>query len=55
MTLAGFLAPACVYALVMLLHLIVPARTVDGYVINPDTQKPYRYRLNGLAVFVLTI
>jgi hypothetical protein len=54
-TLAGFLAPAGVYALVLLLHLIVPARTVDGYVINPVTQEPYRYRLNGLIVFALTI
>ena len=55
MTLAGFLAPICVYALVTLLHLIVPARTVDGYVISPVTREPYRYRLNGLAVFVLTM
>jgi delta14-sterol reductase len=54
-TLAGFLAPAVVYALVTLLHLIVPARVVDGYVISPETGKPYRYRLNGLIVFVLTI
>lgn len=55
MTLEGFLAPAGVYALVTILHLIVPARTVDGYVISPDTGKPYRYRLNGLIVYVLTI
>lgn len=55
MTLAGFLAPACVYAVVTLLHLIVPARTVDGYVISPVTREPYRYRLNGLAVYVLTV
>jgi hypothetical protein len=57
MSIAGFFAPLCVYALVMvmLLHLVVPARTVDGYVTDPATQKPYRYRLNGLIVFVLTI
>ena len=55
MTLAGFLAPICVYALVLILHLIVPGRTVDGYVIDPATEKPHRYRLNGLLVFVLTI
>jgi delta14-sterol reductase len=52
---AGFFGPACVYALILLLHLIVPARNVDGYVIDPVTQKPYGYRLNGLLVFVLTI
>jgi delta14-sterol reductase len=54
-TLAGFLAPALVFAFVFLLHVIVPARTVAGYAINPATQAPYRYRLNGLIVFVLTI
>lgn len=55
MSLAGFLAPAGVYALVMLLHVIVPARTVDGYAIDPETGKPYRYRLNGLIVYLLTV
>jgi protein-S-isoprenylcysteine O-methyltransferase Ste14 len=55
MTLAGFLAPLGVYALITLLHLIVPARTVDGYVVDPRTGKPHRYRLNGLIVFALTI
>ncbi len=55
MTLVGFLAPIGVFALVTLLHLIVPARTVDGYVIDPATQRPYRYRLNGLIVYWLTI
>jgi hypothetical protein len=54
-TFEGFLAPLGVYAVVTLLHLIVPARTVDGYVIDPATGKPHRYRLNGLIVFVLTI
>jgi hypothetical protein len=53
--LAGFFAPVCVVAVVTLLHLVVPARTVDGYVVSPLTQKPYRYRLNGLAVYWLTI
>jgi len=53
--LEGFLAPLGVYALVTVLHLVVPARTVDGYVIDPATGKPHRYRLNGLIVFALTI
>ncbi|MBI3677545.1 MAG: DUF1295 domain-containing protein [Proteobacteria bacterium] len=52
---AGFFAPAIVVALITLLHLIVPARSVDGYVIDPATQKPFRYRLNGLIVYALTI
>ena len=55
MTAAGFLAPACVYALIALLHLVLPARSVDGYVIDPATQRPYRYRLNGLAVYAIMV
>ena len=52
---SGFLAPVLVYAVVTVLHLVVPARHVDGYVIDPTTQKPYRYRLNGLLVYLLTV
>lgn len=52
---AGFFAPLVVYAIVMLLHLALPARTVDGYVTDPATGKPYRYRLNGFAVFLLAV
>ena len=55
MTLAGFFAPLGVYVLITLLHLIVPARAVDGYVTDPATGKPHRYRLNGLIVYWLTI
>ena len=55
MSLTGFLAPIAVYAVVTILHLVLPARTVDGYVIDPATGRPIRYRLNGLAVFVVTI
>jgi delta14-sterol reductase len=51
----GFLAPACVYAVIALLHLALPALTVDGYVIDPATNRPFRYRLNGLAVYALTV
>lgn len=55
MTLAGFLAPAGVYLVITLLHLIVPARKVAGYVTDPVTRQPLTYRLNGLAVFAITI
>jgi delta14-sterol reductase len=55
MSLAGFLAPAGVYALITLLHLVLPARTVDGYVTNPVTRRPFSYRLNGLVVYAITI
>jgi len=52
---AGFFVPALVYAVITVLHLVVPARHVDGYVVDPTTSKPYRYRLNGLIVYAITI
>lgn len=54
MSFAGFFAPFIVYAAITLLHLGLPARRVDGYVIDALTQKPYRYRLNGLLVCLST-
>ena len=51
----GFLLPLFVYALVFVLHLVIPARWVDGYVRDPSTGRPLRYRLNGLRVFVVTV
>jgi hypothetical protein len=55
MSIAGFLAPVGVYAVITALHLIIPARKVDGYVIDPATGQPHRYRLNGLIVYAATI
>jgi delta14-sterol reductase len=46
----GFFAPWLVAAL----HLVIPARWVDGYVRDDRTGKPLRYRLNGLRVLVAT-
>lgn len=46
---AGFLAPWGAYALVLALHIVLPAREVAGYVRGPDGS-PLRYRLNGLLV-----
>jgi hypothetical protein len=51
----GFLWPAGIYALVLVLHLVVPARWVDGYVRDPVTGDPLRYRLNGLRVFAVVL
>jgi len=51
----GFALPLLVYSFVFVLHLLLPARTVDGYVIDPATLRPLRYRLNGLVVFIVTI
>ncbi len=51
----GLLWPLLVYALVLCLHLIVPARWTDGYVRSAVTGAPLRYRLNGLRVLVLVM
>ena len=55
MSALGFLAPLVIYAVITALHVVLPAREVDGYVINPETARPYRYRLNGLVVYALTV
>ncbi len=51
----GFFAPWVVYALVLALHLILPARKVSGYVVDEATGEPLRYRLNGLLVLWVTL
>ena len=38
-----------------LAQLILPGRWVSGYVINPETGEPRKYRLNGLLVFVVAL
>lgn len=52
---AGFFAPWIVFAVILLLHLALPARRVDGYVRDPRTGKPLRYRLNGPLVLAATV
>ena len=42
--------PLVVYGVVLGLHLVLPGRWVDGYVLDPATGRPLRYRLNGLRV-----
>jgi len=51
----GLIASLLVYVLIFVLHLLVPARWVDGYVRDATTGKPLRYRLNGLRVFCLVV
>lgn len=50
----GLLYVLGVYGVILALHLVVPARWVDGYVTGADGKK-LRYRLNGLRVYVLTV
>ena len=52
---AGFLTPLAVFAAFFLAQVILPARRVPGYVINPETGQPRDYRLNGLLVFALAV
>ncbi|MGH7287786.1 MAG: ergosterol biosynthesis protein [Myxococcota bacterium] len=54
MTAAPFV-PLLVYAVVLALQLALPARWVDGYVVDLTTGRPLRYRLNGLRVLLVTV
>ena len=51
----GLLTPLIIFIVFFLAQLILPARRVPGYVINPATGEPRNYRLNGLLVFVLAV
>ena len=49
---AGFFAPWIIYAVMLAIHLLLPARKVPGYVTDETTGRPLEYRLNGLAVLL---
>lgn len=48
--LLGFFAPCAIYGVMLGLHLVLPARHVEGYVRSEKTGELLRYRLNGLPV-----
>ena len=50
---AGFFTPLVVFAAFFVAQMVLPGRWVPGYVVNPETGEPRRYRLNGLLVFVI--
>ena len=52
--LPALLWPLPIYLFIVVLHLLLPARNVEGYVTDQSGRK-LRYRLNGLLVFVITI
>ena len=52
---AGFFAPWIIYAVMLGLHLVLPARRVTGYVTDAKTGKPLTYRLNGLLVLAAVV
>ena len=52
---AGFLTPAALFAILLALHVVLPAQRVDGYAHRNVAATPPQYRLNGLAVFVCAL
>ena len=53
--LTGFFAPWLICAAILGLHLVLPAKGIDGYVRNEETGAMLRYRLNGPVVFIATV
>jgi len=51
----GLLTPLASYAVITLLHIILPARKVKGYVKNDTTGEVLNYRLNGILVLPAAI
>lgn len=51
----GVIAPAAIYAVVLLLHVVLPARRVSGYILDPRTGQPQVYRINGLRVLMVML
>ena len=52
---AGFFTPLIVFAAFFLAQTILPGRWVPGYVVDPATGEPRKYRLNGILVFALAL
>ena len=52
---AGFFTPPIVFAAFFLAQMVLPGRWVPGYVIDPETGEPRKYRLNGILVFALAL
>jgi len=51
----GFLTPWIAYAVITLLHIILPARKIKGYVKNETTGELLKYRINGILVLPASI
>ncbi|MXY16508.1 MAG: ergosterol biosynthesis protein [Acidobacteria bacterium] len=48
---AAFLTPTAIFAILLALHIVIPARRVEGY----TRVTPHLYRLNGFLVFVAAL
>jgi delta14-sterol reductase len=52
---AGFFTPWIAYAVITLLHAILPGRRITGYVTDEKTGETLRYRLNGIFVLAISV
>ena len=52
---AGFFTPLAIFIVFFLLQIILPGKWVPGYVVNPETGEPRKYRLNGILVFLIAV
>jgi hypothetical protein len=52
---AACLLVLCLHFMLVLLHVVLPATSVYGYVIDRATQLPFSYRLNGLRCQIATV
>ena len=53
--LLGFFTPWLIYAGILALHFLLPARSVEGYVRDERSGELLRYRLNGPLVLVVSL
>ena len=51
----GFFTPFAIFAVFLVAQLVLPARRVPGYVIDPKAGEPRSYRLNGILVFSIAL
>ncbi|MEX1308002.1 MAG: hypothetical protein AB1Z19_05710 [Eubacteriales bacterium] len=51
----GLITPLLVYAGITLLHMIIPAKKVKGYVKNETTGEVLNYRINGKIVLIISM
>ena len=53
--LSGFFSSWLIFAAVLVLQLVLPARRIEGYARNEQTGRRLGYRLNGLPVFAICV
>jgi hypothetical protein len=51
----GFFSPWIAYAVITLLHYVLPGKWIKGYVKDDKTGESLNYRLNGIFVLALSI